>query len=498
MIKSDDDLEQFTRFAHMGRRALLGAGVGLGTIAAAEVLGLTRALGQGGRPSAAPAGGGIQAEKGALGTGQFAPKAKRAIAIHQMGAPSHVDLFDYKPTLVKMHGQELPPSVQGNARVSAMSGSQAAFTVLKPVAEFRQLGQSGRWLSDLLPFTGQIVDDLTFIHSLHTEHVNHEPASVFIHTGFQLPGRPSAGAWVNYGLGTDNANLPSFIVMKSQGITSGVAANANMWGSGFLPSHHQGVMFSPGEDPVLHVSNPDGLSSDWRREQLDAIGEMSRNQYGISQDPEILSKIAQYEMAYRMQTSVPEAADLSNEPSYVLDMYGPDVHKPGSFARNCLLARRLMERGVKFVQLIHTGWDHHARIVQSLPGESKVVDQPSAALVADLKQRGLLDDTLVTWGGEFGRTCFAQGAIDANTGRDHHGGNFTMWMAGAGLKPGIAYGKTDDFSYNIVENPVTLHDLHATIMHLMGIDHTQLTFHYQGRDFRLTDVSGEVIKPILA
>lgn len=498
MIKSDVDLEQFSRFANMGRRALLGGGVGLGTIAAAELLGIAGARGQGASPKDKAEAPAFQPDKGAIATGQFAPKAKRIIAIHQMGAPSQVDTFDYKPTLIKMHGQELPASVKGNARVSAMSNSQSAFTVLKPIAEFRQYGQSGRWVSDLMPYTGQIADDLTFIYTMHTEHVNHDPASVFIHTGFQLPGRPSAGAWVNYGLGTDNANLPSFVVMKSQGLGGGVAANVNMWSAGFLPSHHQGVEFRPGADPVLHVSNPDGLSKEWRRQQLDAIDEMSKTQYGLSRDPEILSKIAQYEMAYRMQGSVPEVADIASEPSSVLDMYGPDVHQPGSFARNCLLARRLIERDVKFVQLIHVGWDNHARIAQLHPPECKGVDQPAAALVADLKQRGLLDDTLVTWGGEFGRTSYAQGGINENSGRDHHGGNFTMWMAGAGLKPGIAYGKTDDFSYNVVENPVTLHDLHATILYLMGIDHTRLTFHYQGRDFRLTDVSGVPITAILA
>ncbi len=344
----------------------------------------------------------------------------------------------------------------------------------------------------------QIADELTFIHSLHTEHVNHEPASVFIHTGFQLPGRPAMGAWINYGLGTDNANLPSFVVMKSQGVGGGVAANVNMWGAGFLPSHFQGVEFRPGADPVLHVSSPDGISQTLRREQLDAIDEMSRTQYGLSGDPEIMSKIAQYEMAYRMQASVPEVADISDEPQYILDMYGPDVHRPGSFARNALLARRLIERDVKFVQLIHIGWDSHALIATLHPPECKLVDQAQAALVADLKQRGLLDDTLVIWGGEFGRTCYAQGGINELSGRDHHGGNFTMWMAGGGLKPGIAYGKTDDFSYNVAENPVSLHDLHATMLHLLGIDHTTLTYHYQGRDFRLTDVFGEVIKPILA
>jgi hypothetical protein len=476
------------------RRALLGAGLGLGALAAAQLMHMRPAFGEGKPPGNGIAG----ADKGVLGTGQFPARAKRVISLHMMGAPSQVDTFEYKPTLWQMHGQEIPPSVKGTARISAMSNGQSSFPIMAPLRPFKQYGACGRWVSDLMPYTARIVDDLTFVHSMHTDHVNHDPAAVFLHTGFQLPGRPCAGAWVHYALGTDNPQLPSFVVMKSFQRTSGVAANANTWGSGFLPSHHQGVEFRAGADPVLYVGNPEGVSRAARRAQLDFIRELSHAQFASTQDPEILSKVAQYEMAYRMQESVPEVADISGEPAHILAMYGPDVHKPGSYARNCLLTRRLIERGVKFVELIHVGWDDHSHIKLGHATDCKACDQPSAALVKDLQQRGLLSDTLVMWAGEFGRTCFAQGGITDSSGRDHHGGNFTMWLAGGGLRPGIAYGQTDDFSYNIVENPVSIHDLHATMLHLMGVDHTQLTYHYQGRDFRLTDVSGEAIKAIIA
>jgi hypothetical protein len=460
-----------------GRRALLRSGLGLGALAAAELMGLGKASGQAG-PSK-PAGA-ARANLGILGTGQLPAKIKRVIHLHMMGAPSHVDMFDYKPNLIKWNNQELPSSVKGTARISEMSNGQSRFTVMAPISPYKQYGQSGRWVSDLLPHTAKIVDDLTFIYSMRTEHVNHDPAAIFLHTGFQLPGRPSWGAWVNYGLGTDNANLPSFVVMKSQGLSGGIAANVSMWGAGFLPSHYQGVEFRSGKDPVLDVSNPQGITAARRRSQLDAIDEIARIQAGITQDPEIFSKLTQYEMAYRMQSSVPQVADLSDEPEHVLAMYGPRVREPGSYARNCLLARRLVEQGVKFVQLVHCAWDDHTKIRLVLPLECGATDQPTAALIADLKQRGLLEDTLVVWGGEFGRTAYSQGNIESpDAGRDHHGGNFTMWFAGGGLKPGIGYGASDDFSYNVAEN-------------------TRLTYHYQGRDFRLTDVSGEVIKGILA
>jgi hypothetical protein len=479
--------------ANMSRRAILGAGSGLGAIAAAQLIGGGAALGK-----AAPAAGKSGPDKGLLINSQFPATAKRVVSIHMWGAVSQVDTFDYKPTLIKMHGQEIPDSVKGSAKVSAMSNSQSSFPLMGPLAPYKQYGESGRWVSDWMKHTGAISDDLCFIHTMWTPHVNHDPAAIWLHTGFQLSGRPSAGAWVHYALGTDNANLPSYVVMKSQFQAAGVGASAATWSSGFLPSHHQGVVFRAGASPVLYVDNPDGLTRAGRRDQLDFIDDISKAEYETSGDPEVLSKIAQYEMAYRMQESVPEISDISDEPDYILDMYGPQSRIPGTFARNCLLTRRLIERGVKFVQLHQVGWDHHTGIARRHPGDCWAVDQPSAALVTDLKQRGLLSDTLVMFGGEFGRTAYAQGGITESSGRDHHGGNFTMWLAGGGVKPGFAYGKSDDFSYNVAENPVSVHDLHATMMYMMGLDHKTVTYHYQGRDFRLTDVEGNVVKGILA
>lgn len=467
------------------RRSVLGTGTGLGIIAAAE-------LSKAGVPKK------DEPDLGKLGTGQFPARAKRVIDIHMKGAISQVDTFDYKPEVIKRHGTEIPASVKGNAKVSAMSNAQSSFPVMGPIAPYKQYGQCGRWVSDLMPHIGSISDDLCFIHSIWTPQVNHDPADILFHTGFQLAGRPSGGAWVNYALGTDNSNLPSFIVMKSQFQSAGVGATQATWSAGFLPSNHQGVEFRSGNEPVLYVKNPDGIDKSVRRSQMDLIDQLSQYDYQMTGDPEILSKISQYEMAYRMQDSVPEVTDLSDEPSYILDMYGPQVHQPGTFARNCLLARRLIERGVKYINLVQVGWDHHNGIARRHPSDCWAVDQPSAALVTDLKQRGLLDDTLVTFKGEFGRTVYAQGGINPNCGRDHHGGNFTVWMAGGGVKPGFAYGKTDDFSYNVVENAVEVHDFNATMLYLLGIDHLQLTFHYLGRDYRLTDTAGKVIKGILA
>jgi hypothetical protein len=487
--------EQREHLVNLSRRSLLGTSLGLGSIAAAELLGAGQSLAKG---AGAPAAGDEGPDLGKLATGQFPARAKRVIDIHMKGAVSQVDTFDYKPEVIKRHGQEIPPSVKGNAKVSAMSNAQSSFPLMQPIAGFKQYGSDGRWVSDLMPHIGAISDDLTFIHSIWNPQVNHDPADILLHTGFQLAGRPSGGAWVNYALGTDNSNLPAFVVMKSQFQSAGVGSTQATWSAGFLPSNHQGVEFRSGNNPVLYVENPDGMDRGERRSQMDFIDEVARTQYQSTGDPEILSKIAQYEMAYRMQDSVPEVTDLSDEPAYILDMYGPQVHQPGTYARNCLLTRRLIERGVKYVNLIQVGWDHHVAIARRHPGDCWAVDQPSAALVTDLKQRGLLDDTLVTFKGEFGRTVYAQGGITASSGRDHHGGNFTMWMAGGGSKPGIAYGKTDDFSYNVVENPVEVHDLNATMLYLLGIDHKQLTYHYQGRDFRLTDTAGKVIQGIIA
>jgi hypothetical protein len=410
---------------------------------------------------------------------------------------SQADTFDYKPTLEKMHGQELPASVRNTQRLSTMSNGQSSFPIVGPIAKFAQRGQNGAWVSDLLPHFAGIADDLCFIKTVHTEHVNHDPAAKFLHTGFQLSGRPSIGAWANYGLGSDNTNLPAFIVMSS-GTNQGVPLDSNVWGSGFLPSHYQGVQFRADDSPVLYVKNPKGVEQHARREWLDALGKLAGMQHATSKDPEILSRMSQYEMAYRMQTSVPEVADISDEPESVLEMYGPDVKRPGTFARNCLIARRLAERGVKYQTLFGMGFDHHFAINTNLPLRCKDVDQGAAALVKDLKQHGLLDDTLVVFGSEFGRTSFAQGLLKANYGRDHHGGCFTWWMAGAGVKAGYTHGETDEFAYNIVKDPVHIHDLNATILHLLGIDHTKLTYRFQGRDFRLTDVFGTVVKPVLA
>ncbi len=486
--------EQRQRLLDLSRRSLLGTGMGLGGVAMAEMLGGGRSMAKG----AAPVSGNAGPDMGALSTGQFRPRAKRVVDIHMKGAFSQVDTFDYKPEVIKRHGQEIPPSVKGTAKVSSMSNAQSSFPVMAPIAPFKQYGQSGRWVSDLFPHVGAIADDLCFIHTIWNPQVNHDPADILLHTGFQLAGRPSAGAWVNYALGTDNSNLPAFVVMKSEYQEGGVGATQATWSAGFLPSNHQGVEFRSGNEPVLYVANPDGIDRGARREQMDFIDQVSRSQYQNTGDPEILSKVAQYEMAYRMQDSIPEVTDLSDEPDYILNMYGPLVHTPGTFARNCLLTRRLIERGVKYINLVQVGWDHHADIVRRHPPDCWAVDQPSAALVTDLKQRGLLDDTLVTFKGEFGRTVYAQGGITPTSGRDHHGGNFTMWMAGGGVKAGSAYGKTDDFSYNIVENPVEIHDMNATMLYLLGIDHKQLTFHYQGRDFRLTDTAGKVIQGIVA
>jgi len=478
--------ELFDKVNQSRRSFLLRTAFGLGSVSLAELLG--------GRDVFAVRD---PQNVGVLGSPDFAPRAKRVIQLHMLGAISHVDTFDYKPMLEKMHGQEMPESVRSKGRLSTMTAGQSSFTILGPLGKFKQRGQSGAWVSDLLPNIATVVDDLCFIKTVYTEHVNHDPASKFLHTGFQLTGRPSAGAWVSYALGSDNQDLPNYIVMNS-GINQGVPQDAAIWGAGFLPSHHQGVMFRSGDDPVLYLSNPEGTEARDRRELLDALGKLAGVQHTVSNDPEILSRVSQYEMAYRMQASVPEVADISNEPQHVLDMYGPDVQKPGTFARNCLIARRLAERGVKFITLFGMGWDHHAAITTNLPLRCKDVDQGAAALVKDLKQRGMLDDTLVLFGSEFGRTSFAQGGLKANYGRDHHGGCFTWWMAGAGVKAGYTHGETDDFSYTVVKDGVHIHDLNATLLNILGIDHERLTFKYQGRDFRLTDVHGSVVKQVLA
>jgi len=430
----------------------------------------------------------------------FAPRARRVICLTQSGAPSQVDLFDYKPLLEKWKGQELPASVRMGQRLTTMTASQK-LTLQPSRFRFAQHGRCGAWLSELLPHTASIADDLCFIKSMHTEAINHAPGMCLFLTGAQQPGRPSAGAWVSYGLGSLNHDLPAFVVLLSRDRhgTCGQLLFEYYWGAGFLPSRYQGVKFRAAGDPVLYLANTPGVAPEVRRRMLDDLAALNRMGQDRTGDPEIATRIAQYEMAYRMQTSVPELVDLSDEPKHILDMYGPYVNQPGSYARNCLLARRLAERGVRFIQLFHVGWDTHQNLIREITMQCEDTDQASAALVRDLKQRGMLDDTLVIWGGEFGRTVYSQGAVDdPKAGRDHHPRCYTIWMAGGGVKPGITYGETDDYSYNIVRDPVHLHDLQATILHLLGIDHTRLTYRFQGRDFRLTDVAGSVVRGILA
>ena len=429
----------------------------------------------------------------------FAGNAKRVIYLFMAGGPSQMDLLDYKPTLDELHKTELPDSIRMGQRLTGMTSGQKSFPVVKSIFKFSRHGKAGTYVSELLPHIGSIADDICVLKTVNTEAINHDPAITFIQTGFQQPGRPCVGSWLSYGLGSANENLPAFIVMISSGKESDQPLYTRLWGSGFLPSEHQGVQFRGTGDPVLYLSNPGGIDATMRRRMLDGIAALNRKQFQTYADPEIASRIAQYEMAYRMQTSVPELTDVSREPEHILDMYGPEVRKPGSFAYNCLLARRMAERGVRFVQLYHRGWDQHGNLPNRLREQCKDTDQPSAALVKDLKARGLLEDTLVIWGGEFGRTVYSQGSVQPdNYGRDHHGRCYSIWMAGGGVKPGISYGTTDDFCYNVVENPVHIHDVNATILHCLGINHERLTYKFQGRDFRLTDIHGNVVRDILA
>lgn len=430
------------------------------------------------------------------------PKAKRVIYLFQNGAPTHVDLFDYKPELTRLHGQPVPESFVQGKRFSTMTGDPQGKLMLAPVEPFARHGKCGATVSKFMPYTAEIVDDLCFVKSMHTEAVNHAPAINFFLTGSEMAGRPTMGAWLTYGLGSETDNLPAFSVMTSvsKGTTCGQIFYDFYWGSGFLPSRHQGVRFRGGGDPVLYLSSPEGMPRQLRRELLDGIAELNEMQHEHLGDPEISTRITQFEMAYKMQTSVPELTDFSDEPAHVLEMYGPQVHERGTFAHNCLMARRLVERGVPFVQLMHAGWDQHNSLTTELYTQCKDTDQPSAALVRDLKQRGLLEDTLVIWGGEFGRTPFIQGNIDDRPrwGRDHHPYAFTLWMAGGGVKPGFSYGRTDDLGMDVVENHVHVHDFQATVLDLLGINHERLTYKFQGRHFRLTDVHGHVVRDILA
>jgi hypothetical protein len=438
---------------------------------------------------------------GLPGFPNFRPRAKRVIYLFQSGGPSQMDLFDDKPKLADRRATELPDSIRMGQRLTGMTSRQTSFPVAPSRFHFARHGQSGASLSELLPHTAAIADELCIIKSMHTEAINHDPAVTFFMTGAQLAGRPSMGSWISYGLGSENADLPAFVAMVSVG-----TGNPNdqplydrLWGSGFLPTKHQGIKFRSTGSPVLYLANPPGLSAGARREMLDELSELNRLELEKTNDPEIATRMRQYELAYRMQTSVPELTDLSKEPKHIFDLYGPESRKPGTFAANCLLARRLAERGVRFIQLFHRGWDQHAKLPAQIVGQARDTDQASAALITDLKARGLLDDTLVIWGGEFGRTVYCQGKLTATDyGRDHHPRCFTVWLAGGGIKPGMTLGETDDFSYNVTRDPVHVHDLHATLLSCLGIDHTRLTFKYQGRHHRLTDVAGTVVRPILA
>ncbi|MXY69693.1 MAG: DUF1501 domain-containing protein [Acidobacteriia bacterium] len=469
---------------HLTRRHFFGRNAtGLGIAALAHLMGRDAAAG-----------------KSLPGLPHFAPKAKHVIYLFQSGGPSQIDLFDHKPKLKQLHGTELPDSIRRGQRLTGMTASQTSFPVHETWYDFKQHGESGAWVSELLPHTAQIADKLSFIRTMHTEAINHDPAVTFLQTGAQLAGRPSIGAWLSYGLGTENEDLPAFVVMTSRGSGRvGQALYTRLWGSGFLPSRYQGVKFRSQGDPVLYLSNPEGVSRDRRRMFLDDLSALNRIQQEEFADPEIETRIAQYEMAYRMQTSVPELMDLSNEPDSTFDLYGEAAREPGTYARHCLVARRLVERGVRFVQLFHRGWDQHRSLPIQLPKQCADTDQASAALIEDLDQRGLLDETLVVWGGEFGRTVYCQGLMtDKSYGRDHHPRCFTIWLAGGGVKPAETYGETDDFCYNVVDKPVHVHDLHATLLQQLGIDHTKLTYSYQGRQFRLTDVGGEIIRDLVS
>ena len=470
---------------HINRRQFIGRAVtGIGSAALATLL----------NPR-------LFAARGLASMPDFAPKAKRIIWLTQAGAPSQLDLFDYKPQLHLRFNEDLPDSVRQGQRITTLTSGQRRLPVAPSLFSFKQYGQSGQWMSELLPHTARMADELCVIRSLYTEAINHDPAMTMLQSGHQISGRPSMGAWVSYGLGSENENLPAFVVMISQPSveTGSQPLHERMWGTGFMPSNYQGVRLSPGKDPVLFLSNPAGITGERRRAMLDDVAALNELGFQDYHDPETRARIAQYEMAFRMQTAVPELADLSKEPASVFERYGPESRKPGTYAANCILARRLAERNVRFIQLYHRGWDQHHKLPEKIRVQCADTDQPSAALLQDLKERGLLEDTLVIWGGEFGRTVYSEGALtNENYGRDHHPRCFTVWLAGAGVRPGLSFGATDDYSYNITKDPVHIHDLHATVLHLLGIDHTRLTYTHQGRSYRLTDVYGKVVKGILA
>ncbi|MEZ6044349.1 MAG: DUF1501 domain-containing protein [Planctomycetaceae bacterium] len=484
----EENVLQATRRQFIGRTA-----TGIGTAALASLLN-PQLFAETSAPESAGLGG-------VLPGFHHAPKAKRVIYLFMSGAPSQLDMWDYKPELEKMFDQDLPDSVRQGQRITTMTSGQARLPIAPTMFKFNQHGGNGTWVSELLPHTASVVDDLAVIKTVNTEAINHDPAITYIQTGSQLPGRPSLGAWLSYGLGTMNRDLPEFVVLNSSWSAKrdAQALYNRLWGSGWLPSKHQGVALRSTGDPVLYLSNPQGVSGSTRRRMLDSLAALNEKKFEEVGDPEINARISQYEMAFRMQTSVPDLVDITDEPEHILEMYGPDVHKPGTFSYNCLLARRLAERNVRFTQVFIRGWDQHGNLPNDIKSQCSDVDQGCAALLKDLKQRGMLDDTLVLWGGEFGRTVYSQGTLTkTNYGRDHHPRCYTMWMAGAGVKSGITYGETDDFSYNVVENPVHIHDLNATVLHLLGIDHERLTYRFQGRDFRLTDIHGNLIDGLMA
>jgi hypothetical protein len=478
------------------RRHFLGrTATGIGTAALASLLNPIGRATTTSSPYARPEGNG-----GVLRELHHQPTAKRVIYLFMSGGPSQLDTLDYKPNLIEMFDKDLPDSIRQGQRITTMTSGQTRLPIAPSKFTFSQYGESGMWMSELLPYLGGVADDIALIKTVNTEAINHDPAITYIQTGFQQPGRPSLGAWLSYGLGSANDDLPTFVVMQSTwtGRKEAQALYSRLWGTGFLPSKYQGVSLRAKGDPVLYLSNPEGVDSTTRRKMLDALSQLNSQQYDTVGDPEINTRIAQYEMAYRMQTSVPELVDISDEPQHVLDLYGDEVAQPGTFAASCLLARRLVERNVPFVQIFIRGWDQHGSLPNDITNQCHDVDQPSAGLIRDLKQRGMLDDTLILWGGEFGRTVYCQGTLTKdNYGRDHHPRCFSVWMAGGGIKPGITYGQTDDFSYNVVENPVHIHDINATLLHTLGIDHKRLTYRFQGREYRLTDVQGNVVHDVL-
>ncbi len=497
---NNKDLQELERKIDR-RNFLTKTSMGLGAIALGSLLNADKAF-------ASVKNGGIDKagadallksyNKNRLGLPHHLPKAKRIVYLFQSGGPSQLEMWDYKPKLKNMFGQDLPDSVRQGQRLTAMSAEQTSFPMAPSIFNFKQYGKTGTWASELLPYTSEVVDELCFIKSMQTDQINHDPAITFMQTGNQLAGRPSIGSWLSYGLGSDNENLPTFITLITKNM-GGQPLYSRLWGNGFLPTEHQGVQFRSGKDPVLYLSDPENYDGHDRRQMLDYLGKLNEVQHDAYGDPEINARMAQYEMAFRMQTSVPEVTDMSDEPDYIFDMYGEDSRDPGTYAANCLMARKLLEKDVKFVQIYHQGWDQHSYCPGGVKAQCKRTDQANAALIKDLKQRGMLEDTLVVWGGEFGRTVYSQGQLTPeNYGRDHHPKAFTMWMAGAGVKDGYTHGETDDFSYNVIKDPVHVHDFHATLLHLFGIDHERLTFKHQGRRYRLTDVHGHVVKDILS